>query len=83
MDSCVETVNADGAVSGSWDSNCASESRADSYASYYTFTLAESAEVTVTLEASVDTYLYMREGAGRDGSVLHENDDIVSGNTEL
>ena len=81
VDSCVETVNADGAVSGSWDSNCASESRADSYASYYTFTLAESAEVTVTLEASVDTYLYMREGAGRDGSVLHENDDIVSGNT--
>ena len=29
----------------------------------------------------MDTYLYLREGAGRDGSVLHENDDIVSGNT--
>ena len=81
MDSCVETVSADGAVSGSWDSDCASESRDGSYAGYYAFTLSESAEVTITLESSVDTYLYLREGAGRDGSVLHENDDIVSGNT--
>ena len=74
-DSCVETVSADGALSGSWDSDCPSESRAGSYASYYTFTIAESAEVTITFESSVDTYLYLREGAGRDGSVLHENDD--------
>ena len=81
VDSCVETVSADGAVSGSWDSDCASESRDGSYADYYAFTLSESAEVTITLESSVDTYLYLREGAGRDGSVLHENDDIVSGNT--
>ena len=81
VDSCVETVSADGALSGSWDSDCASESRAGSYASYYAFTLSESAEVTITFESSVDTYLYLREGAGRDGSVLHENDDIVSGNT--
>ena len=80
-DSCVETVSADGAVSGSWDSDCASESRADSYASYYTFSIAESSDVTIRIESSVDTYLYLREGAGRDGSVLHENDDIVSGNT--
>ena len=75
VDSCVETVSADGALSGSWDSDCASESRAGSYASYYAFTLSESAEVTITFESSVDTYLYLREGAGRDGSVLHENDD--------
>ena len=81
VDSCVETVSADGAVSGSWDSDCASASRDGSYASYYTFTLAESAEVTITLESAVDTFLYLREGAGRDGTVLHENDDIVSGNT--
>ena len=82
VDSCVETVSADGALSGNWDSDCPSESRAGSYASYYTFTIAEYAEITITLESSsVDTYLYLREGAGRDGSVLHENDDIVSGNT--
>ena len=44
-------------------------------ASYYTFTLAESADVTITAESGVDTYLYLREGDGRDGTVLHENDD--------
>ena len=81
VDSCVENINADGAVSGSWDTDCASESRDGSYASYYTFTLSESVEITITTESSVDTYLYLREGAGRGGAVLHENDDIVSGNT--
>ena len=80
-DSCVETLSAGGTVSGSWSSDCASEGRNGSYASYYTFTLAESAEITITTDSSVDTYLYLREGAGRDGTVLHENDDIVSGNT--
>ena len=74
-DSCVETISADGTVSGSWGSDCASEGRSDSYASYYTVTLTESVEVTITLESSVDTYLYLRQGAGRDGDALHENDD--------
>ena len=80
-DSCVENVSGDGMISGGWNSDCPSESRSGSYASYYTFTLAETAEVAITLESSVDTFLYLREGAGRDGNVLHENDDIVSGNT--
>ena len=80
-DSCVEIVSGDGMISGGWNSDCPSESRSGSYASYYTFTLTETAEVTTTLESSVDTFLYLREGAGRDGNVLHENDDIVSGNT--
>ena len=74
-DSCVETISADGTVSGSWGSDCASEGRSGSYASYYTFTLTESAEVSITLESSVDTYLYLRQGAGRDGNTQHENDD--------
>ena len=80
-DSCVETLSADGAVSGSWSSDCDSESRSGSYASYYTFTLMEPATVTITLESSEDTYLFLREGAARDGNVLHENDDVESGNT--
>ena len=80
-DSCVETLSEDGAVNGSWDTECASESRDGSYASYYTFTLTQSAEVTITTDSSVDTFVYLREGSGRDGTVLHENDDIVSGNT--
>ena len=78
-DGCVETLSADGAVSGSWSSDCASEGRPGSYASYYTFTLSEPAEVAISLESSVDTYLYLRQGAGRDGRVLHENDDLAPG----
>ena len=75
VDTCVETISADGTVNGSWDTDCLSKSRDGSYASYYTFALSESAEVTITLESTVDTYLYLRQGAGRDGDALHENDD--------
>ena len=67
-DSCVGTVSGDGTVSGSWSSDCASEGRSGSYASYHTFTLTETADVTITAESGVDTYLFLREGAGRDGS---------------
>ena len=78
-DGCVETIGVDGIVSGSWNGECVSGSRSGSYANYYTFTLAENSEVAITLESSVDTYLYLRQGAGRDGSVLYENDDILLG----
>ena len=75
VDSCVGTVSDDGTISGNWSNDCASEGRSGSYASYYTFTLTESADVTITAESSVDTYLFLREGDGRDGSVVDENDD--------
>lgn len=74
-DNCMEAISADGTVSGSWSAVCGSESRDGGYASYYSFTLSESSDVALTLESSVDTYLYLREGAGRDGTVLYENDD--------
>ena len=76
----MELVGADGAVSGSWADDCASShpDRSGRYARYYTFSLAESAEVTITLESSTDPYLYLREGVGREGTVLCENDDYAS-----
>ena len=76
-DSCVEAVDADGTISGSWAADCESShsDRSGHYARYYTFSLTESAEVTITLESSTDPYLYLRDGAGREGSVLCENDD--------
>ena len=74
-DSCVETLSADGTVSGSWDSDCASESRVGSYARFYTFTLDEPRDVAITLESEVDTYLYAREGEGTDGRIVYEDDD--------
>ena len=81
VDSCVKTVSVNGQLNDSWDSDCPSESKDGSYARYYTFSLADSSAMTFRMESAIDTYLYILEGAGRDGRVLHENDDIVSGNT--
>ena len=75
VDSCVGTVSTDGAVSDSWSSDCASESRVGRYASYYTFTIDEPGDVAITLESEVDTYLYVREGEGTDGHIVHEDND--------
>ena len=80
-DPCAENLEADSTIQGSWSDDCPSESRSGSYASYYTFSLTESAEVTITLVSSVDPYLYLREGIGRDGTVLCENDDYALGVT--
>ncbi len=74
-DECVSVVSGNGAITGNWSSDCASEGRSGSYASYYTFTLTESADVTITAESSVDTYLFLREGDGQDGTDVADNDD--------
>ena len=78
-DSCVELVGADGVVNGSWSSDCESShpDRSGHYARYYTFSLTEAAEVTITLESSTDPYLYLREDVGRVGTVFCENDDYT------
>ena len=75
VDECVGMVSDNSSITGNWSSDCASEGRNGSYASYYTFTLTESADVTLTAESSVDTWMFLREGAGRDGTVVDENDD--------
>ena len=47
---------------------------------YYTFTLTEASEVTITLESSeADPYLYLREGEAKSGDAVQENDDIAPG----
>ncbi|MYC06612.1 MAG: ABC transporter substrate-binding protein [Chloroflexi bacterium] len=75
-DQCVEQLPDDGVVNGKWADDCASENRSPNhYSRYYTLTLSEQAEVTITLESSADTYLYLLAGADRDGRVSHENDD--------
>ena len=80
-DPCVGELSGDGAVTGQWAAGCESAVGARGYARYYTFTLAESSEVTITLESNLDPYLYLREGEARSGDFLHENDDIVPANT--
>ena len=83
-DPCVAALGTlTGAVTGngSWSDDCASTNRSGSYARYYSFTLSQETEVQVDLTSDADTYLFLLEGVGRDGTVEAENDDIVSGNT--
>ena len=88
VDTCMRSVESDGTIEGSWDDACLSEKQApggagDRYARYYTFTLTEAADVTVTLESDEDTYLYLLDGQGKDGQTLHSNDDIAGGGVNL
>ena len=69
-------------ISGTWADDCDSDVSGRGYARYYSFTLAESAEVTIGLSSEVDTYLYLRDGSVTSGAALHSNDDIESGNTD-
>ena len=87
-DACEDTLTAGdaaapsgGSISGQWTGDCASTNQAGSYARYYTFTLPTASEVTITLESSVDTFLYLLEGAGTVGAVVAENNDVETGNT--
>ena len=73
------TLSADVTEEGEWTDECDSANRDDSYARYYTFSLEEAAEVQLDLMSEVDTYMFLLEGAGSDGEVEEENDDIDYG----
>ena len=75
-DECLEAVTRDGSIVGNWIAGCESEGRSGSYALYYSFALTRNTEIAIRLDSVIDTYLYVREGEGRDGTVLHEHDDI-------
>lgn len=76
VDPCVVALPGSANITDNWDSTCNSFHRAGRHSRFYTFTLGDSREVTITLESSnADTYLNLLSGAGRDGSVLHSNDD--------
>ena len=77
-DTCVQSLPDGGTANESWTSDCPSTSRSGSYAQYYTFNLSEASEVTITLQSSLDTVLYLLTGAGRDGAKLCENDDYTT-----
>ena len=78
-DPCLDSLSGNGSVDGTWSSACESTAREGSYARYYSFTLSESSDVTINLESSTDTYLYLRAGEAKSGDFLHENDDVESG----
>ena len=76
---CEAEISPNQDVSGSWESDCAATHRSGRYAKYFTFTLAGSQEVTIDLQSSTDTYLYLLNGAGQDGSVIESDDDGGNG----
>ena len=63
-----------------WTGDCPSEGQANNYARYYTFTLSEETRVAIYLTSSRDTDLYLRQGEGRNGAVVHDNNNVVRGN---
>lgn len=75
---CVQPLPNNGTANGNWTSGCSSENKAGSYAQYYTFTLNEESDATITLDSSEDTYLYLLRGVGDDGPVVYENDDYAT-----
>ena len=81
---CVQPLDGKDEVSESWDDSCLSEKEplhgeGDRYARFYTFTLDSAAEVTISLKSDEDAYLYLLDGHGKTGKILHEHDDIVFG----
>ena len=64
---------------GSWDNGCESTNRPGSYARYYSFVLTRTVEVAIGLASSSDSYLFLLAGAGTDGRVVAENDDLGNG----
>ena len=76
----MRCISGDGATSGEWSSSgCQSEVTDRGYARYYGITVEQETEVTIDLESSLDTFLYLRSGDARTGMVLHEDDDVEVG----
>ena len=67
--------------SGRWDGTCESVHYSDGRAArYYSFTLSESALVTIDLTSpSVDTWLALRYGSGTGSGLIEEDDDDGGG----
>ena len=81
-DNCWQAVTADGAAKGEWTGSCYSDERVSRYARFYTFTLGQRSEVTITLVSSdADPYLYLRAGDARSGAHIHENEDYRLSNS--
>ena len=74
-ETCIEPITSSTTIYGTWDGECESTVRTGSYARFYTFTLDDTQDVAITLESVLDTYLYVREGEGTGGHIVHEDDD--------
>ncbi|HNX49700.1 MAG TPA: pre-peptidase C-terminal domain-containing protein [Thermoanaerobaculaceae bacterium] len=78
-DPCLATIRLGASSEGEWTTECPSVHREGRYAKYYSFTLTSSTTVRIDLESSVDDYLVLLAGRGRDGNVLGSDDDSGDG----
>ena len=85
-DPCLATITDDSTIEGNWDGTCPSDREPEPYggsgarfARYYSFALGAATNVSITLTSSEDTYLYLLDGANKEGPDLYENDDIIPG----
>jgi hypothetical protein len=78
--SCVEQIELDQTVNGTWTSVCTSVNRSGAYAKYYTFSVSSSSEVQIDLSSEDDPYLILLEGSGTGGRVIASDDDGGEGN---
>ncbi|WP_420609286.1 proprotein convertase P-domain-containing protein [Candidatus Poriferisodalis sp.] len=70
---CVEVVDADGSVAGAWVPGCESYRGAPAPAQYYTFTLDSESQVTIELQSSSGSNLYVRNGYALSGGwIAHD-----------
>ncbi|WP_420608745.1 PEP/pyruvate-binding domain-containing protein [Candidatus Poriferisodalis sp.] len=75
-DPCVAVLSGDGSVTGQWAAGCGSSARAGRFARFFSFSLDGPGRVTIDLESSADTYLYLRRGVGqRSGAAVASDDD--------
>ena len=88
VDPCIMMIDVPTTKMGTWDASCLSENRpsgeggqagANYYARFYTFTLDQASDVTISLTSSEDTVLYLMEGEGKGGTIVADNDDVSSG----
>ena len=80
---CVASIGVPANISGAWASDCVAAAdkasnagEGDRYARFYTFIVSEQSEVSIALTSEQDTYLYLRKGAGKEGEITAEHDDI-------
>ena len=70
------TISGTATKNGTWTNSCESTHRTGKYARFYTFSVSQTADARIDLTSSVDTYLFLLSGAGKNGTVLAKNDDI-------
>jgi hypothetical protein len=80
----VTPISFNASVSGSLGSDCNSTHRSGRYARFYSFTLSSQTQVQIDLQSSTfDTYLFLLQGSGTNGTVVTSNDDYNGSNSRI